>query len=126
MTGVRDAAHAGVRGGAAFVVDHRDLACRLARVDGHERGERDGRAVAVAHPFEAARAVAQLRERLGRDRADAGLDPRHHRTGGEEVGLHRDAEGAGLGVAGHDRVRHAAILRRVPAARNDTAALDSE
>ena len=84
-----------------------------------ERGERDARRTRPARIRSSpTRAVAQLGERLRRDRADAGLDPRHHRADREEVRLHRDAEGAGLGVAGHDGVRHGRIFVVRGPARN--------
>ena len=76
-------------------VDHRDLARRPARV-GRDAARRSAspRRLAFAHPLEPERAVAQLGERLGRDRADAGFDPRHDGTDREEVRLHGDAERA--------------------------------
>ena len=102
MTGVGDAAGAGVRGGASVAVDHADLAHGLARIGGDERGERGVGALARAHALEAERAVGDLGERLRRDTADAGLDPRDDRAGREVVRLHGDPERARLGISRHD------------------------
>ena len=106
----RDAPIAGVRSRAAGVVDHRDLARRLPGVVGHQRVKRGARGVAVAHPLEAERPVAQLREGLRRDRADAGLDPGNHCPGREEVRLHGNAEGARFRISCHHRIGHGVML----------------
>ena len=59
-----------------------------------------GRARAGAHQLQAELAVGRIDERLRRDRADAGLGPRHDRTDAEPVRLHRHAH-----VPSPDRAR---------------------
>ena len=59
----------------------------------------------LAQQREPVRPVARVRVRLGRDRADVRLGPRHDRADREELRLRRDAPLAGVEVAGGDRVR---------------------
>ena len=82
---------------------------RLATFVGLEKcGEHSHRCIAGPKPLEPERSVRDLGHRLGRDRAVARQHPRHDGPHPEEVRLHRDAELTRPGVAGDDRVRHAA------------------
>ncbi len=111
MPGVLDAQGAGVHGGPTGGVEDGDLARGGALVGIEDVGERlFGRATG-AEPGQPVGAVGDLGHRLGGDRADAGLEPRHHRAGAEEVRLHGDAELPRVGAPGDDRVGHAEARR---------------
>ena len=58
-----------------------------------------------AQELEPLRAVARVRVRLGRDRADVRLGPRDDGADGEELRLDRDAPLLRLEIDGDDRVR---------------------
>jgi hypothetical protein len=83
---------------------------------GHRvRGPRLGQGVdggpSGAERIEAARAVCQLREGLGRHRANACTGPWRDRTDGQEARLHPDTQLACRLVPSDDRVRHADTSR---------------
>ncbi len=116
VTGVLDAAAAGVRGGAALGVDDADLAHRGLLVAGERAVERGLGARAGAQVLERGGADRGVGNGLRRAGADAGLAPGDEGPDGEPVGLDRDAEGA-RAVAGDDRVRavaHPASLSSPP------------
>ena len=92
VTGVRDAAEAGVHRHPAAAVDQRDLPDGLARVVGDQLLERRRGALALAHELEPARPEGRLGDRLRGHRAHAGLRPAHDRADAEEVRLDRHAE----------------------------------
>jgi hypothetical protein len=101
-----DAPCARVGGRAPRGIDDPDLAHGLARVGRHQAGQCLGRRLAGAQPCEPVRAVSDLGERLGGDRADTGLDPRDSGADEGPAALDRDAEPATGRIAGDDRVRH--------------------
>ena len=103
---VRDAPGTGVRRRPSLAVDVRDLPHVAQVVLGQQPVERGSGLRSVAHERQPVGAVAALGERLRRDGADAGKRPRARSTRAERARLDGDADLAGLGVPGHDRVRH--------------------
>ena len=90
---------------------------------GREQGvERLARARAVAQLREPVGAVARVGERLGRDRADLGLEPGHDGADGQELRRHRDAQLPRMDVAGDDRERHAKARTTSPGCPSCTVA----
>ena len=106
-----DTTRAGERSGAALRVDHTDLSDRGAGIDGARRVECLLGGAPLIELFETAPPVRGFRERLGRDRADARLRPRHDRSDREHARLHTDAELARDRIASDDRVRHVEARR---------------
>ena len=103
---VRDAPGTGVRRRPSLAVDVRDLPHVAQVVLGQQPVQRGSGLRSVAHERQPVGAVAALGERLRRDGADAGERPRARSTRAERARLDGDADLAGLGVPGHDRVRH--------------------
>ena len=90
-------------------VDDADLASGLAGVCSDSRGRSaSGPVGSRPQRVEDLGPVGDLGHRLRGDGADARLGPRDDPSGAEDGALHRDAELAGVGTAGHDRVRHGA------------------
>jgi hypothetical protein len=76
-------------------IDHRDLPAVGLRIVLDQSRQRVGRAHAITHQRQPFLAVAWIDERLGRDRADAGLGPGNDRADREPVRLDGDAHVAG-------------------------------
>ena len=73
-----------------------------------------GRTASAPEQGQPVRAVGDLRERLGRDRPDAGLDPRAGRADERPGRLDGDPEAAARRIASDDRVGHGRSLPAVP------------
>jgi hypothetical protein len=104
VTGGLDGLLAGVHRHHALRIDEGDLAHFGMRVSRHQRAERLLGGSARAHQLQTEGAVGGLDEGLGGDGADAGFGPGDNGADAEPVGLHRDAELTGGGIASHDRV----------------------
>ena len=91
-------------GDGAVRVHHRHLPDVRLLVGGDERGQRLLRRLPGREQVEAERPVAALAERLGRNRAYAGPGPQDRCAAGEGTRLDGDAQLAGIGVPGDDRV----------------------
>ena len=102
--GPRVAAFAGVRRRASLAVDDAELPLRAALVRGGQPLDDLLGRESLAEQRQAVRAVARVRVRLRRDRADVRLRPGDDRADGEELRLDGDTPLARLEVAGDDRV----------------------
>ena len=71
-------------------------------------------------------AVARVGERLGRDRAHLGLQPRYDGADREELRCHRDAHLLRMRLAGDDRERHAKARTTSPGLPSCTVAVDAD
>ena len=98
------AALAGERRRASLTVDDSELALGPLFVRGGQPFDDLLRREALAQQHEPVRAVAGVRVRLRRDRADVRLRPGDHRADGEELRLDGDSPLTLLEVAGDDRV----------------------
>ena len=87
-------------------IDDRHLSRVAGGVVRDERRQRLLGVDARGHEVEQLRAVARIRVGLGGDGADARTGPGDDRADREPVGLDRDAELAGVWIAGDDRVGH--------------------
>ena len=96
----------GVVGRAAREVDHAELAARRELVVPDELGDDVGRGAARAQQRKPVRAVGEVRERLGRDRARIGAAPRDGVPNGEALRSNGDAAGLTLRLERDDRERH--------------------
>ena len=95
----------GPRRRASLAVDDADLPLVASGVVGHEPRDDLLRVEPLAQQREPVRPVTRVRVRLRRDRADAGLRPRHDRADREELRLHRDSPLRRVEIARDDRVR---------------------
>ena len=80
-------------------VDRADLPDRRDRIRGDRLRERIDGGSTIRHCVETPPSVRDFRQRLRRDRADAGARPRHDPAHRKHARLHRDTELARLRIA---------------------------
>ena len=109
-----DAPLTGVRRNAPERIHHRDLAAFCFLVREHENAQRAPGGGSAAHQLQPTRPVRHFGVCLRRDGSDAGFCPRHDRSDGKEMRLHRNAELTRLGIARNDRIGHPARICEAP------------
>ena len=95
-----------MRGDAALRIHDVQLPAFTAAIAGNQGFDDVAGFAAFVQQLQAVDAVIGIDQRLRRDAANTGRDMRHARADGEEFGRNRDAELAGLGIAGDDRPSH--------------------